>query len=170
MSVQLQIRRDTAANWTSNNPTLAQGEPALETDTGKLKFGDGSTAWTSLGYFAGGSGGSGGPSGFAQGLSSTWDFSTVYQNTQSVPQYLMTNVTLGATASTDVAVFELWVGSGSNPVSTGKEMSCGFFSNPPVGSITMPLFFVVPSGWYYEFIKNTTGGGSVSFGIVQGFQ
>jgi hypothetical protein len=50
--VQIQLRRDTAANWTANNPTLAQGEPALETDTGRLKFGDGATAYNSLAYFA----------------------------------------------------------------------------------------------------------------------
>lgn len=43
-------RRDTAADWTSNNPTLAPGEPALETDTGRQKIGDGSTAWTGLPY------------------------------------------------------------------------------------------------------------------------
>ncbi len=51
MSIQIQLRRDTAANWTSVNPTLAQGEAGLETDTGKLKFGDGTTAWASLAYF-----------------------------------------------------------------------------------------------------------------------
>jgi hypothetical protein len=49
----IQIRRDTAANWTSENPTLAQGEMGFETDTKKLKFGDGSTTWNSLSYFAG---------------------------------------------------------------------------------------------------------------------
>lgn len=48
----LELRRDTAANWTSANPTLANGEPGWETDTGKSKMGDGSTAWTSLAYFA----------------------------------------------------------------------------------------------------------------------
>lgn len=46
----IQLRRDTAANWTSANPTLAQGELGVETDTDKIKVGDGSTAWTSLGY------------------------------------------------------------------------------------------------------------------------
>lgn len=46
----IQIRRDTAANWTSANPTLAQGELGVELDTSKIKVGDGSTAWTSLGY------------------------------------------------------------------------------------------------------------------------
>ncbi|KKL07037.1 hypothetical protein LCGC14_2590060, partial [marine sediment metagenome] len=34
MAVQIQSRRDTAANWTSNNPTLAAGEIGIETDTG----------------------------------------------------------------------------------------------------------------------------------------
>ena len=50
MPVQIKWRRDTAANWTSNNPVLAQGEPGFETDTAKFKIGDGSTAWNSLGY------------------------------------------------------------------------------------------------------------------------
>ena len=49
----MQQRRDTAANWTSNNPTLLNGEIGYETDTGYLKIGDGSTAWTSLGYVDG---------------------------------------------------------------------------------------------------------------------
>jgi hypothetical protein len=46
----IQVRRDTAANWTSTNPTLAAGEIGLETDTLKIKVGNGSTAWTSLSY------------------------------------------------------------------------------------------------------------------------
>lgn len=50
MVVQIQVRRDTAANWTSNDPTLAEGEMGLETDTTFFKFGDGATAWTSLPY------------------------------------------------------------------------------------------------------------------------
>ena len=50
MAVQIQMRRGTAAAWTSANPTLAAGEFAIETDTDFYKIGDGSTAWTSLGY------------------------------------------------------------------------------------------------------------------------
>lgn len=46
----IQVRRDTAANWTSVNPTLAAGEQGFETDTGKFKIGTGSTGWTSLLY------------------------------------------------------------------------------------------------------------------------
>jgi len=46
----IQLRRDTAANWTSSNPTLASGETGFETDTGYSKTGDGSTAWNNLRY------------------------------------------------------------------------------------------------------------------------
>lgn len=49
----IQLRRDSAADWTSNNPTLAAGQPGFEEDTGKLKIGDGATAWTSLAYIPG---------------------------------------------------------------------------------------------------------------------
>ena len=50
MTARMQQRRDTAANWTSNNPTLAAGELGYETDTAKFKIGTGSTVWTSLAY------------------------------------------------------------------------------------------------------------------------
>jgi len=43
-------RRDTAANWTAENPTLLAGEIGIESDTGKIKIGDGVTAWNSLSY------------------------------------------------------------------------------------------------------------------------
>lgn len=47
---QIQVRRGTASQWTSANPTLTSGEWGFETDTGKVKIGNGSTAWNSLGY------------------------------------------------------------------------------------------------------------------------
>jgi len=50
MTSRLQNRRDTAANWTTNNPTLAAGEIGYETDTAKFKIGTGSANWSTLGY------------------------------------------------------------------------------------------------------------------------
>ena len=50
MASLIKLRRDTAANWTQVNPTLASGEPGLETDTRRVKYGDGSTTWTNLNY------------------------------------------------------------------------------------------------------------------------
>lgn len=49
----IQVRRGTASQWTSANPTLAAGEWGLETDTLKTKIGNGSTAWSSLAYATG---------------------------------------------------------------------------------------------------------------------
>jgi hypothetical protein len=51
---QIQVRRGTAAQWTSANPTLAAGELGFETDTGLLKGGNGATAWNSLPYVGAG--------------------------------------------------------------------------------------------------------------------
>jgi hypothetical protein len=48
VQTQIQIRRGTAAQWTSANPILASGEFGYETDTGKFKIGDGTTAWNSI--------------------------------------------------------------------------------------------------------------------------
>lgn len=50
MASKVQLRRDTYTNWASNNPTLAAGEQALETDTGLVKLGNGTTAYTSAPY------------------------------------------------------------------------------------------------------------------------
>lgn len=51
-TVRIQVRRGTATDWSTVNPTLAAGEIGYETNTGKLKIGDGSTAWTSLDYIS----------------------------------------------------------------------------------------------------------------------
>ena len=41
-ALRIQLRRDTAANWVSNNPILLSGELGIETDTLKFKIGNGS--------------------------------------------------------------------------------------------------------------------------------
>lgn len=51
MALKIQLRRGTAAEWTSANPVLMQGEMGVESDTLKVKLGNGTTAWTSLQYF-----------------------------------------------------------------------------------------------------------------------
>lgn len=56
MEALIQIRRGTAAQWVAANPTLASGEPGLETDTGKGKYGKTGVAWIDLPYAWSGSG------------------------------------------------------------------------------------------------------------------
>jgi nucleoside diphosphate kinase len=50
LATLIQIRRDSEANWVSNNPVLALGELAYSTDISKLKVGNGSSNWSSLAY------------------------------------------------------------------------------------------------------------------------
>ena len=52
----IQLRTSAAATWTSVNPTLALGEVGFESDTNKLKIGNGTTAWNTLDYAAGAGG------------------------------------------------------------------------------------------------------------------
>jgi hypothetical protein len=53
MAIKFQTRRGTSSNWSNSNPTLAVGEIGFETDTYKLKIGNGSNTWTNLAYIAG---------------------------------------------------------------------------------------------------------------------
>jgi hypothetical protein len=62
MAIQIQFRRGTAAEWTSVNPILAEGEMGIETDTNLFKIGNGNDNWTTLPY--GGLRGYSGSSGF----------------------------------------------------------------------------------------------------------
>lgn len=63
MAYQIQLRNDTDSNWANVDPILAQGEPGYETNTGKIKYGDGVSAWSALPYFATGGGGNTTPGG-----------------------------------------------------------------------------------------------------------
>lgn len=46
----IQFKRGTAARWIELNLVLAAGEPGFESDTKKMKIGDGTTAWRDLPY------------------------------------------------------------------------------------------------------------------------
>ena len=64
-NIKFQLRRSTSYNWNSINPILQSGEPGFESDTYKLKIGDGIRAWNILPYISSayGSIGSTGPTG-----------------------------------------------------------------------------------------------------------
>lgn len=50
LNTRIQLKHGLAANWTEKNPVLLAGEIGIETDTLKMKVGDGTTNWTALGY------------------------------------------------------------------------------------------------------------------------
>ena len=87
MAVTIQIRRGTAASWTSSNPILAEGELAVELDTGKFKIGNGTTNWNSLAYSTGHDGATGptGPAGAVGATGPAGTGSTGPQGPQGIP-------------------------------------------------------------------------------------
>ena len=52
-SKRIQLRRDTATNWSTSNPVLLEGELGIELDStrNRIKIGDGVKAWNDLPYF-----------------------------------------------------------------------------------------------------------------------
>lgn len=46
--VKFQLRRDTANNWSTNNPVLLYGEPGLDSTNNQLRIGNGVTGWNYL--------------------------------------------------------------------------------------------------------------------------
>ena len=73
MATRIKLRRDTATRWQNINPVLSLGEPGVETDTGKMKIGDGNKTWNLLDYFAGDAGGA--------ADTGSWTFDTVTATT-----------------------------------------------------------------------------------------
>jgi len=49
---RIQIRRGSSSQWTNEEPTLLLAELGYETDTNRLKAGDGVTPWSRVPYFA----------------------------------------------------------------------------------------------------------------------
>lgn len=97
-----QFRRDTAANWTANNPVLQQGELGLETDTSQFKFGDGTTHWTSLAYVGVG------PTGATGASAGNFGTATLYFGTGRGSTDTSVVVT-GQTGIVSTSNIQLWV-------------------------------------------------------------
>ena len=91
MASKIQLRRDTASNWTSNNTVLSVGEPGYEIDTGFFKIGAEGANWNDLPY-AGGLGS--GPDGQLY----AGDGTTAAGNTNSIA--IGTNAGIGQSTAT----------------------------------------------------------------------
>lgn len=50
MAVKLQFRRDTAANWESENTILSEGELGLDTTNQRFKIGNGVDGWNNIDF------------------------------------------------------------------------------------------------------------------------
>ena len=53
MTTRIKLRRDTEANWLSNDPVLALGEAGHDTTNNELRIGDGTSTWSTLAAIGG---------------------------------------------------------------------------------------------------------------------
>lgn len=158
MTARMQQRRDTAANWTSSNPTLADGEIGIESDTQKMKVGTGSTAWTSLAYAATGTvtsitAGTGLSGGTISSSGTIAIDSTVATLTGS---QTLTNKTLTAPVVTG--------GSVADSVVKGLEEDLNIVASAATGTINFDVS--TASVWYYT--SNATANHTLNFRYSSG--
>lgn len=177
MADMIQIRRDTAANWTSANPILAQGELGAETDTSKIKIGDGTTAWASVPYLID-----------AGGYLTATSTNTLTNKTIAYADNTLTGVVptsaIGVsvqaydadTAKLDVAqtftaaqtmtaLKETKVAMGANDI----DLSAGnYFTYTLSGAQTLTVSNVASSGSVSAFVLEVTNGGSAALTFFSG--
>lgn len=91
MLVRFQLKRDTAADWASCNPVLLESELGHETDTDKLKIGNGVDDWNSLPYLQTSGGGGGGVN---PDLTNVADGSLIYYNAAQGAFVVDSNITV----------------------------------------------------------------------------
>lgn len=153
MASIIQIRRDTASNWTTANPILALGEMGAETDTSKIKIGDGTTAWASLAYLI--------DAGDYLTATST---NTLTNKTITFAGNTLTGVA-PTTTPTLTGVKETKVAMGANDI----DLSAGnYFTYTLSGAQTLTVSNVASSGSVSAFVLEVTNGGSAALTFFSG--
>jgi hypothetical protein len=142
---QIQVRRGTAAQWTSANPTLASGEWGFESDTGKVKIGDGTTAWNSEPYIGAGTvtsvtAGTGLSGGTITGSGTIAIDSTVatLTGTQTLTNKTLTNPKINLAFDAETASYTA-VLANNGQVVTMNNASANTFSIPTNASVAFPI-------------------------------
>jgi hypothetical protein len=145
---QFQVRRGTASQWTSANPTLAAGEQGFETDTLKLKIGNGSTAWNSLAYVATGATGTVTSVVAGTGLSGGTITSTgtiaidstvaTLTGTQTLTNKTLTDAKVNLAFDAETASYTAVLANNSQVV-TMDNASANTFSIPTNASVAFPI-------------------------------
>ncbi len=144
---QIQTRRGTAAQWTSANPTLAAGEWGYETDTGKVKIGNGSTAWNSLGYTGAGdiegvtasTGLSGGGSSGTVSLSIDTSVTADLTTAQTLTNKTLTDPKINLALNAQTGTTYTFVLTDNGKLVTASNGSAQTYSIPTNASVAFPV-------------------------------
>lgn len=156
VATKIQHRRGTASQWTSTNPVLASGEIGIESDTNKIKFGNGTTNWAGLPYFGTGAVPGGGTSTTFLRGDMTW--APVENPVRSFAE-LQTAVAAGGTIRID----------NNFPFACTAQIDITKPCHIIGGDLTLPtdtdfpLFRVLSSNVTFDNIRFTGGGTAGSF-------
>ena len=192
MASIIQLRGGTASAWTSTNPTLAQNEFGVETDTNRMKRGDGATAWTSLAYFETGEVTLSGAQTFVNKvityadntLTGVLPTSAIGSTVQAYDATLLNDADIGTTvqaydadtakldvaqtftaAQTMTALKETKVAMGAHNI----DLSAGnYFTYTLSGAQTLTISNVASSGSVSAFVLEVTNGGSAALTFFSG--
>ena len=171
MTVKMQQRRGTAAQWTSANPVLAEGEIGVETDTLRAKIGDGSTAWASLTYFTL-ENGSVGTTKLADSAVTSGKIATDAVGSSHIAANAVTDdkivsgvtFTVSATPPVSPKVGAEWADTSSPPLTVVRKWNGTSWLVWLVTDATIPTIGDAAWGGYYAGIIDTTRPGSIGGG------
>ena len=158
----IQFRRGTASEWSSVNPVLQAGEPGLETDTRRVKSGNGVDSWSDLQYLA------------SEAISVDWTSITSLPSSFAPSAHASSHASGGGDA---ISPSDIGAASTSNPVFTGvitvssTSGSAGSYApsltfsgdtNTGVGSLASDAVSVFTAG---EERIRVNGDGSIGVGF-----
>lgn len=129
---QIQIRRGTAAQWTSTNPTLAAGEMGFESDTNKFKIGTGSAVWSALTYFS----------------------------ALATPVTIANGGTGVTTAPAAMAALMGYTSTATAAGTTTLDNTSSYyqqFTGVTTQTVVLPVASTLTTGWTFHIVNNSTG-------------
>lgn len=153
----IQPRKGAASEWTAANPVLAEAEFGFETDTKKMKMGDGVSDWATLDYIsewgAGGGGGSSAWGGITGTLSAQTDLNSALTAKAPLASPAFTGTVSGITASMVGAPSGSGTSTGTN---TGDQ------NLAPYATLASPTFTGTVSGITAAMVGAPSGSGTSS--------
>lgn len=163
MSIQIQLRQGSASLWTSTNSTLAIGEVGIESDTLRIKVGNGYTAWNSLPYISSVS------SLTASYLAGTASYATTSSYISSVStatsaSWSSASVSGSVTSTTISGQYYFDLSNGSSGLQP-TYVSTGSTYNPSTNQISGSLLGITAS-----FFGTSSWATSASYAVNAGYQ